>query len=135
MKLESYPIGDDVRMAQVQSQLVLLRIQLLEITKEREKCEQVWCIKCKKKGHCKDECPTFAQYMATGASNSLTRGVGYREICETWGHHPTVCPLLHKYQTMPNNLFYNFCKSVGHDEKYYHEFNLMRECTSDVYKI
>jgi hypothetical protein len=36
---------------------------------------------------------------------------------------------------MPRNLFCNFCKSVGHDEKDCHAFDLMRECTSDAYKI
>jgi hypothetical protein len=32
------------------------------------------------------------------------------------------------------NLFCNLCKSVGHDEKYCHAFNLMREHTSDEYR-
>jgi hypothetical protein len=108
---------------------------LSEITKEKEKHEQVWCITCKTEGHHKDECPTFAQYMATGAPNPLEGGVGYCEICKTWGHHPTAFPLLQKYQSTPKNLFCNFCKSVGHDEKYCHTFDLMREHTSDAYKI
>jgi hypothetical protein len=94
MKLEASPVGDGAGMAQVQSQLVALRIQLSEITKEKEKHEQVWCITCKTKGHRKDECPTFVQYMATGALNPLAGGVGYCEICKTWGHHPTAFPLL-----------------------------------------
>jgi hypothetical protein len=32
-------------------------------------------------------------------------------------------------------LFYNFSKSFGHEEKDFHEFDLMREFTSDMYKI
>jgi hypothetical protein len=95
-------------MAQVQSQLVVLRIQLSELMKGKEKHEQVWCITCKTKGHRKDKCPTFVQYMATGAPNPLAGGVGYCEICKTWGHHLTACPLLQKYQSTPNNLFCNF---------------------------
>jgi hypothetical protein len=73
--------------------------------------------------------------MATGAPNPLVGGVGYCEICKTWGHHPTAFPLLQKYQSTPRNLFCNFCKSVGHDEKDYCAFNLMREHTVDAYKI
>jgi hypothetical protein len=33
------------------------------------------------------------------------------------------------------NLFCNFHKSVGHEEKDFHAFNLMREQTSDMYRI
>jgi hypothetical protein len=73
--------------------------------------------------------------MATGAPNPLVGGVGYCEICKTWGHHLTACPLLQKYQSTPRNLFCNFCKSVGHDEKDCHAFDLMRERTLDAYKI
>jgi hypothetical protein len=73
--------------------------------------------------------------MATGAPNPLAGGVGYCEICKTQGHHLTSCPLLQKYQSTPKKLFYNFCKSVGHDEKYFRAFDLMRKNTSDTYKI
>jgi hypothetical protein len=76
MKLEASPIGNGVGMAHVQSQLATLRIQLSEITKEKEKHEHVWCTTCKTKGHRKEECPTFTQYMATGAPNPLVGGVG-----------------------------------------------------------
>jgi len=55
MKLEASPLGDDAGMAHVQSQLVALRIQLSEITKEKEKREHLWCIKCKTKGHQREE--------------------------------------------------------------------------------
>jgi hypothetical protein len=135
MKLITSPVGDDTCMAHVQSQLVMLRIQLSEITKEKEKREHVWCITCKIEGHRKEVCPTFAQYMATGESNLLEEGVGYCEICKTWGHHLTTFLLLQKYQSTPKQLFYNFCKSVGHDEKDCRTFNLMRESTLDAYKI
>jgi hypothetical protein len=86
------------------------------------------------KGHHKDECPTFVQYLAVGAPNPLPGG-GYCEICKKWGHHPTECPLLQKYQSTPKNLFCNFCKSVGHEEKDCHVFDLLRERTSDMYRI
>jgi hypothetical protein len=73
--------------------------------------------------------------MDIGETNPLEGGVRYCEICKTWGHHPTACPLFHKYQSIPNNLFCNFFKYVGHDEKDCCVFDLMRECTSDVYRI
>jgi hypothetical protein len=41
MKLEEFPIGDGTSMAQLHSQLAMLRIQLLEITKEKEKHKHV----------------------------------------------------------------------------------------------
>jgi hypothetical protein len=46
MKLEvSSLVGENnTGMAQVQSQLAALTIQLQEITKGKEKCEGVWCI-------------------------------------------------------------------------------------------
>jgi hypothetical protein len=87
MKLEASPVGDGGGMAQVQTQLASLTIQLAELTKGKEKREQVWCITCRTEGHHKDECPTFAQYLVTGAPNPLPGG-GYYEICKKWGHHP-----------------------------------------------
>jgi hypothetical protein len=80
-------------MTQVQMQLVSLTIQLAELTKGKEKCEQVWRTKCRIEGHHRDECPTFMQYLETSALNPLPR-VGYCEICKKCGHHPTECPLL-----------------------------------------
>jgi hypothetical protein len=62
-------------------------------------------------------------------------GGGYCEICKKWRHHPTEWPLLHKYQSTPWNLFFNFCKSVGHKEKDGRAFDLMMECTSNMYMI
>jgi hypothetical protein len=55
MKLESSLVGDSGGMAQVQTQLVALKIQLEELTEGKEKHERVWCTKCRTKGHHKDE--------------------------------------------------------------------------------
>jgi hypothetical protein len=62
-------------------------------------------------------------------------GGGYYKRCKKRGHHPTEFPLLQKYQSTPRNLFYNFCKLVGHEEKDSHKFELMRECTLYMYMI
>jgi hypothetical protein len=59
MKLESSLVGDSGGMVQVQTQLGALMIQLEELTKGKEKCEQVWCTKCSIEFHNKDECPIF----------------------------------------------------------------------------
>lgn len=74
MKLEASLVGENNRMAQIQNQLVALAIQLVEITKGKEKWEQVWCIKCRTKGHQKDEFLAFVQYVAVGAPNPLLGG-------------------------------------------------------------
>jgi hypothetical protein len=42
---------------------------------------------------------------------------------------------MQKYQSTTRNLFCNFCKSVGHDEKDCHALDLMRECTTDAYRV
>jgi hypothetical protein len=52
------------------------------------------------------------------------------------GHHPIAFPLMKKYQsTAIFNLFCNFCKSFGHDEKEFHTFDLMIECTTYAYSV
>jgi hypothetical protein len=59
----------------------------------------------------------------------------YCEICRMVGHHSTTCPLMQKYQRTSKNLFCNFCKSVGHDENEFLALDLMRECTTDAYRV
>jgi hypothetical protein len=81
MKLESSPVGDSGGMAQVQTQLVSLMIQLAKLTKGKEKHEQVWCTKFRTKGHHTDGFPSCAQYLVTGVSNPLPGG-GYCKICK-----------------------------------------------------
>jgi hypothetical protein len=82
MRLEAYPIGEnDEGMAQVQSLLVAMTIQLYDLVKVKEKHKEVLCVTCRKKGHQKNECPL---------------GV-WCEICKTMGHHPTAFPLMQKY--------------------------------------
>lgn len=137
MKLEASPVGENVAgMAQVQSQLAAFTIQLQEITKGKEKRDEIWCVTCKREGHYKHECPVITEYLATGAPNPIHSGGGvWCEICRTMGHHPTVCPLLHKYQSTARSLFCNFCQSVGHDETNCRALDLMRERTSDAYRV
>jgi hypothetical protein len=70
MKLEASPVGENgAGMAQVQSQLAALTIQLQKISKWKENNEEVWCVTCIKEFHHKNEFPTFKQYLAIGAPN------------------------------------------------------------------
>jgi hypothetical protein len=69
-------------------QLSALTIQLVEMTKGKEKQDKVWCTKCRIQGHNKDEFSTFMQYLVIGEPNPLPRG-GYYETCKKWDHHPT----------------------------------------------
>lgn len=57
--------------AQVQSQLDALTLQLQDITKMKEKRQDVWCTYCKEEGHFKNQRPVFMEYMATGPPNLL----------------------------------------------------------------
>ena len=58
-------------MAQTQSQLANMSLQIQDIKKGKEVCEDVWCTRCKSKGHHKDLCPTSIDYIASGALNPL----------------------------------------------------------------
>jgi hypothetical protein len=104
MKLEAYPIGD-WGMAQVQTWLVALTIQLAELTKWKEKWEQVWCVNVELKATLTMNSQKKIQYLVTRAPNPLSGG-GYCEIFKTWGHHPPNFPILQKYQSMPRGIYF-----------------------------
>jgi hypothetical protein len=42
---------------------------------------------------------------------------------------------MQKYVQTPTNIYCTFCKSVGHDEKYRRDYDLMHERLRDSYKI
>ena len=72
MKLEASPIADGaIGMVQIQSQLANLTLQLQDINKGKEGQEDLWCTKCRTDGHTKDNCPTFMNYVVSGAPNPL----------------------------------------------------------------
>jgi hypothetical protein len=133
MKLESSYVGESsIGMGHFQSQLAALTIQIQDIDKGKENHENVWCTNCRTKGHHKNEHPMLQPYLNIVALNPLGP---WCEICKTMGHHLHNCILMQKYQRTVRNLFHNFCKLVGHDEKEFHAFDLMRECTVDAYKF
>jgi hypothetical protein len=83
---QTYPTIEDLK-----KDLKNLTFQLNQ-NKGKEKREVVWCTLCRTKEHHKNECPTFALYMATGVPNPLPTGGPWCEICKTHGHDPHHCP-------------------------------------------
>jgi radical SAM superfamily enzyme len=43
--------------------------------------------------------------------------------------------MMQKYKKVPKSLYCNFCKSVGHDDSESRTLELMREITSNNYKV
>jgi len=51
-------------------------------------------------------------------------------ICQVAGKHATNnCHLLQKFVQTPQQLFYNFCRSVGYDERNCRSYELMMDIT------
>ena len=96
MKLEASPIVEaSVGMTQIQNQLAQLTLQLQVMKNGKGVRKEVWCTKCRTKGHSKDHYPVFAEYLASGAPNPLPQArVPWCEICRTNGHRPQDCHLL-----------------------------------------
>ena len=135
MKLKSFPIGNGATgMVQIQSQLANLTIQLQDIKKGKEAHEDLWCTKCRTDGHTKDNCPTFMNYVPFGVPNPLNgHGLPWCHIFQSRGHHDEDCLYLQKILSTPADLFCKFCKLVGHEEKDYKAYQLLKENTVDTY--
>jgi hypothetical protein len=107
----------------------------LNQNKGEDKREVVCCKLCRTKGQHKNECLTFAQYLATRVPNPFPSRGPWCEICKTHGHGPYHFPIMHKYKTVPKNIYSIFCKSVGHGDRDCRTLELMREKTSDTYRV
>ena len=42
---------------------------------------------------------------------------------------------MQKYVQTPTNLYFTFCKSIGHDDRDCRAYDLMHESSRDIYKI
>jgi hypothetical protein len=73
--------------------------------------------------------------MAAGMPNPLLIGGLWFEICKKLGHDPYHYPMMQKYQIVPKSSYCNFCKSVVHDDKDCRMMDLMRERTSEAYRV
>ena len=72
MKLESSHVGEtSVGMMQIQSQLANLTLQIQDIKKRKEVQEELWCTRCRIKGHHKDNCLMLMNYVAKGVPNPI----------------------------------------------------------------
>ena len=128
---------------QIHAQLYNLCLEMQSLKQDRaplpEACEEVWCIKCKGQGDDKDHCPVFANYLArvgpmllrieVQAGPSVAPAL-WCAIYQIGGKHTTDnCHLLQRYTQTPQQLFYNFCKSVGNAERTYCNYELMMDQT------
>jgi hypothetical protein len=68
-------------------------------------------------------------------TNPFPIGELWYEICETLGHDPYHCPMMKKYQTMPKSTFCNIYKSIGNEDKDSRTLEIMKERTSDAYRM
>ena len=107
----------------------------LNQNKNKYKRELVLCTTCRIEGHHKNEFPTFMQYMETGLPNPFPSGGLWCDIYKKQGHDPYHYPMMKKYHIVPKSSYCNFCKSVGHDDKYCRTMDLMRERTSETYRV
>lgn len=112
--------------AQLQNFCLKMQSLMQDRTAQPEAREEVWCLKCKGQGHDKDHCPVFVNYVVVGgpmplqieatAEPSAGSALWYA-ICQVARKHTTDnCHLLQKFVQTPQQLFCNFCQSVGHDE-------------------
>ena len=90
MKMEDSSIAEtSVGMEQIPIQLTNLTLQLQDMKKGKETIEEVWCTKCRTKGHSNEHYRIFVEYLASGAPNPLPQAEGpWCDICRTNGHRP-----------------------------------------------
>ena len=101
MKLGAFPVGETtVGMNQIQAQLANLTLQLQDIKKAKEDHDDLWCNHCHERGHTKDICPMFQNYLLSRALNTLSHaGVPWCHICQVYGHRHENCDYMQKMVT------------------------------------
>jgi hypothetical protein len=138
MKLESAPMGESSSgMSQILSQLTSLSLQVEDMKKDKGKYkrEAIWCVRCRSKGHDKEHCPLFNEYLASGASSPLKQvTLPWCEVCKN-RHRIGECYYMQKYVQTPKNLYCTFYKSIGHDDRDCRAYDLMHERSRDIYNI
>ena len=137
MRLEALPLSKSMMgMDQLQKQLVNITLELQSLKKGKEVRKEVWCTRCRVEGHSKEQCPVFAQYLASGAPNPLPQTWGLScKICIQVGQRPQDCHMLQKYTKTPKNLYCTFYSSVGHDDSHCRTLDMVMERTQDFYVI
>ena len=116
-------------------------LEMLSLKQERmvwlEVREEVWRMKYKSQGHDKDHLSVFTNYLAGGGLMPLKTEAQARPsvaptlwcaICQIAGKHAIDnCHLVQKYMQTPKQLFYNFCRSMGHDKHTCRSYELMMD--------
>jgi hypothetical protein len=138
MKIESAPMGESRSgMSQILSQLTSLSLQVEDMKKDKgkDKREDIWCVRCRSEGHDKEHFPLFNEYLDSGAPIPLKQvTLPCCEVCRN-KHRPGECYYMEKYVQTPINLYYTFCKSMGHDDMNCRACDIMHESLIDIYKI
>jgi hypothetical protein len=119
------------------SHLISLSLQVkgMKKYKGKEKREDIWGVRCRSEGHDKEQCPLFHEYLASGVSSPLKKfNLPWCNVCIN-RHSPGECYYMQKYVEAPTNLYCTFYKSVGHDDRYCRDYDLMHERLRDIYKI
>ena len=137
MRLEASLMSEStLGMDQIQKQLVNITLELQSLKKGKEVREEIWYTRCRTEGHSKEQCPVFAQYLASGTPNPLPQIGGlWCKICKQGGHRPQDCHMVQKYTKTPKNLYCTFCSLVGHDDSHFRALDMMMERTQDVYAM
>jgi len=132
---------DTLGVQKIHAELQNLCLELQSLKKDRtarpKVREEVWFLKCKSQGHDNDHCPLFMNYVVGGGKMPLrledqvgpsTEPTLWCAIYQVVGEHETNnCHLLQKFVQTPQQVFYNFCKSVGHKECNCRSYELMME--------
>jgi hypothetical protein len=115
MNLESTHMGESSSgMSQILSQLTSLYLQVKDMKKYRgkDKREDIWCVRCRSKGHDKEHCPLFNDYLSFGAPRPLKQvTLPWCKVCRN-KHCPGECYYMQNYVQTPTNLYYTFYKSI-----------------------
>ena len=137
MKLEASLVGETtVGMNQIQAQLANMTLQLQDIKKAKEDHDDLWCTQCRANGHTKDTCPTFWNYLLSGAPNPLSYvGIPWCRIFQVYGYWNENYEYMQKMVTKAESLYCTFCQSVGHDDKNFWPYELLQERTYDSYIV
>ena len=73
-------------------------------------------------------------YVTTRAPKPLnTEGIPWCRIFHTIGHKSEEIMYLQKIVSSPTSLYYKFCRSTSHGEKYCRALQLPQERTMDTY--
>lgn len=133
----------NLQVHQIHSQLKNLYLEMQSLKQDRivrlEVYEEVWCVQCKGQGHDKYHCLVFANYIMGGGPMQLRpkSQEGPSAVPALWcaifqiGGKNAMdnCRLLQKYMQNSQQLFCNFYRLVGHDERTCRSYELMIDRT------